>query len=96
MLGFTARDIAYKGQEVMMELFRTLVRPHLDYHVLIRSHQYGCGGFGMGAEEIYICWPALLILSKQTKLCIQLDGQDGVCVNTRKIYALVSDQFIDF
>ena len=43
-LAFINRDIDYKSREVMMELYRTLVRPQLEYCVQFWSRWRGYRG----------------------------------------------------
>ena len=40
MLGFIGRGIEFKSREVMLQLYRTLVRPHLEYCVQFWTPHY--------------------------------------------------------
>jgi len=40
MLGVTNRSIVYKRQDIMLCLYKTLVRPHLEYCTAAWSPQY--------------------------------------------------------
>eukprot|EP00061_Rhincodon_typus_P012832 g38819.t1 len=40
MLAFIGRGIEYKGREVMLQLYKTLVRPHIEYWVQFWSSHY--------------------------------------------------------
>ena len=55
MLAFIGWGIEYESQDVMLQLYKTLVRPHLRVlcSILVATLQEGCGGFGEGAEEVY-------------------------------------------
>ena len=53
MLAFIGRGIEYKSWSLMLQLHRTLVRPHLEYCV-----PEGRGGFRESAEKVYqdVAW----------------------------------------
>ena len=40
MLAFIGRSIEFKNWQVMLQLYRTLVRPHLEYRVQIGAPHY--------------------------------------------------------
>ena len=40
MLGMIKRTISYKKPEIMVRLYKTLVRPHLEYCVSVWSPHY--------------------------------------------------------
>jgi len=40
MLGMIKRTISYKKPEIMVRLYKTLVRPHLEYYVSVWSPHY--------------------------------------------------------
>ena len=55
MLAFIGWGIEFKNWQVMLQLYRTLVKPHLEYSVqiLVATLPEGYGGFGEGTEKIY-------------------------------------------
>ena len=60
ILAFINRGIEFRNREIMLQLYRTLVRPPPGVlcPVLVASLQKGCGSHRKGAEEIYkdVAW----------------------------------------
>ena len=55
MLAFIAKGLEYKSSEVLLQLYRVSVRPHLEYcvHFLVSLLKEGCGGIGGSSEEVH-------------------------------------------